>query len=65
MLSFAGGKCLHGGAPVSRGVRYILAVFLYIDVSSSSQRASATELPIAKRQKIEFGQESHTFSFQF
>lgn len=33
MLSFAGGRSLHGGAPVSRGVRYILAVFLYVATS--------------------------------
>ena len=31
MISFLGNRCLHGGTPVSRGVRYILAIFLYLD----------------------------------
>lgn len=31
MVSFLGNRCLHGGTPVTRGVRYILAIFLYID----------------------------------
>ena len=31
MLSFMGNECLHGGSPLSSGVRYILAIFLYLD----------------------------------
>jgi len=31
MISFLGNRCLHGGTPVSGGVRYILAIFLYLD----------------------------------
>eukprot|EP00536_Pseudo-nitzschia_multiseries_P010188 jgi/Psemu1/288948/fgenesh1_pg.304_\ len=31
MISFLGNRCLHGGTPVTRGVRYILAIFLYQD----------------------------------
>lgn len=31
MASFKGNRCLHGGNPVTRGVRYILAIFLFRD----------------------------------
>lgn len=31
MISFLGSRCLHGGNPVTHGVRYILAIFLYLD----------------------------------
>lgn len=31
MVSFRGNQCLHGGNPVTRGVRYILAIFLFLD----------------------------------
>ena len=31
MVSFLGNRCLHGGSPVTSGVRYILAIFLYLD----------------------------------
>jgi hypothetical protein len=36
MVSFRGNKCLHGGNPVTNGVRYILAIFLYLDEVLSS-----------------------------
>eukprot|EP00535_Pseudo-nitzschia_heimii_P005505 CAMPEP_0197186362 /NCGR_PEP_ID=MMETSP1423-20130617/13769_1 /TAXON_ID=476441 /ORGANISM="Pseudo-nitzschia heimii, Strain UNC1101" /LENGTH=796 /DNA_ID=CAMNT_0042637651 /DNA_START=28 /DNA_END=2415 /DNA_ORIENTATION=+ len=31
MVSFLGNQCLHGGNPVTRSVRFILAIFLYLD----------------------------------
>lgn len=31
MLSFAGGEILHGGDPLLYGIRYILAVFLFLE----------------------------------
>ena len=31
MLSFAGGELLHGGDPLLHGIRYILAVFLFLE----------------------------------
>ncbi len=31
MVSFLGNQCLHGGNPVTRGERYILAIFLFQD----------------------------------
>lgn len=31
MVSFLGNQCLHGGSPVTKGVRFILAIFLYLD----------------------------------
>lgn len=37
MVSFAGNRCLHCGNPVTRGVRYILAIFLYLDEDLSSE----------------------------
>jgi hypothetical protein len=35
MASFLGNQCLHGGNPVTRGVRYILAIFLFRDTDLS------------------------------
>ena len=31
MVSFLGNQCLHGGNPVTHGIRYILAIFLFLD----------------------------------
>ena len=41
MVSFRGNQCLHGGNPVTRGVRYILAIFLFLD--NDLARESAEE----------------------
>jgi hypothetical protein len=64
VLSFRGDQMLHGGEAVTRGVRYILAVFLYYDedsiddISSKETKRSATELnkllTESKRQKSDF-----------
>ena len=43
VLSFPGGSILHGGEPIVRGTRYILAVFAYIAGSPASGN-SATSL---------------------
>jgi hypothetical protein len=40
MVSFTGGKIVHGGLPVIAGVRYILPVFLFL----SHNRSSAPEV---------------------
>ena len=64
LVSFAGNRLLHGGNVVTKGVRYILAVFMYLDKdvdgwkgdqfnTSVSQRRSLHEtFREAKRQKI-------------
>jgi len=38
MVSFLGNQCLHGGSPVTNGVRFILAIFLYLDDDLSYQK---------------------------
>ena len=71
LVSFAGNRLLHGGNVVTKGVRYILAVFMYLDKdvdgwkgdqfnTSVSQRRSLHEtFREAKRQK------TSGFSFGF
>jgi hypothetical protein len=36
IVSFRGNQTLHGGSPVTSGVRYILAIFLYLDDDTST-----------------------------
>ena len=43
LVAFEGGL-LHGGEPVSRGVRYILACFMYVDDCGEGGVAGAGEL---------------------
>lgn len=41
VLSFPGGSILHGGEPIVRGTRYILAVFAYIAGTPAALRQPA------------------------
>jgi hypothetical protein len=41
VLSFPGGVMLHGGEPISRGTRYILAVFAYLHGTAKAPTAAA------------------------
>ncbi len=45
MVSFLGNHCLHGGDPVTRGERYILAIFLFHDrdLASSGEGSKGTK----------------------
>jgi hypothetical protein len=38
MVSFSGGRIVHGGLPVVAGVRYILPVFLFLSHASPEPR---------------------------
>ena len=74
LVSFLGNQCLHGGNPVTRGVRYILAIFLFQDrdlaCNSSEEEKSETngtkrgdgaiskESIISKRPKKDDGKQS-------
>ena len=42
VLSFPGGSILHGGEPIVRGTRYILAVFAYIAGSPASGNSASS-----------------------
>jgi hypothetical protein len=71
LVSFRGNKLLHGGNVVTQGVRFILAVFLYLDGDSSTSKEqelggtrsimSGTLSQESKRQKTSEG----GFSFGF
>ena len=52
MVSFLGSKCLHGGNPVTRGVRFILAIFLYLDkkVAHNPLRQRDKNAPVKKNE---------------
>ena len=57
LVSFRGNQLLHGGNVVTQGVRWILAVFLYLDDhdgnrTSSSSTAKEHELEAGTRQSI-------------
>jgi hypothetical protein len=63
VLSFRGDQLLHGGEAVTRGVRYILAVFLYYDdnnsevkdtVKKEKRKTKLNELFVSKKSKTEF-----------
>ena len=43
LVTFAGSKVLHGGNVVTKGVRYILAVFMYLDKECSMDADGKTE----------------------
>ena len=57
MVSFRGNQCLHGGNPVTRGVRYILAIFLFLDndlaCESSKEERNNAETNGSKRKDHE------------
>ncbi len=73
MVSFAGGSLQHGGTPITKGHRYILAVFLYITkinnvLATNDDNVNSNVSPVQKKQKIDFSvrpEDSHLFSFQF
>jgi hypothetical protein len=44
LVTFRGDKMLHGGNPVTRGIRYILAVFMYLD-DDDDDACRGKELP--------------------
>lgn len=44
LVTFRGDKLLHGGNVVTKGVRYILAVFLYLDIDSCSSGGGAPNM---------------------
>jgi hypothetical protein len=73
LVTFAGSKVLHGGNVVIQGVRYILAVFMYLDkvYMDDADTAEKTKEPSFhetisefKRQKTS-GQKTSGFSFGF
>jgi len=71
-LSFCGGETLHGGEAVTRGVRYILAVFLYYDEDSETVPASQPSKRDATRSGVmnifresKLKKSEGTFSFGF
>jgi hypothetical protein len=53
VLSFAGGEMLHGGDPLLYGIRYILAVFLFLEKDNENGRNSDEEENILKEIKKE------------
>ncbi len=57
MVSFRGNQCLHGGNPVTRGVRYILAIFLFLDrdlaCESGEEERNKEEINGSKRKDHE------------
>jgi len=74
MVSFLGNHCLHGGNPVTRGERYILAIFLFHDRDLASteeaskgtkrtEEAISTSSVLAKRSKQDEDESQFSFSF--
>ncbi len=59
IVSFRGNQLLHGGNVVTKGSRYILAVFLYLDDDTCCE----TE-PLSKRRKV-LEESENGFSFNF
>lgn len=59
VLSFPGGSILHGGEPIVRGTRYILAVFAYIAGTPAAPRqpaaASSSKHPAASVEEADGG----------
>jgi hypothetical protein len=68
MVSFRGNKVLHGGSPVTKGVRYILAIFLYLDEDICGDQATTTGIGKRKRREAAVADETKSnggFSFSF
>ncbi|KAG7369572.1 hypothetical protein IV203_027318 [Nitzschia inconspicua] len=58
MVSFRGNKTLHGGSPVTSGIRYILAIFLYLDNDAAvhlSKSGDDIETSCLKRKRDQLG----------
>jgi tetratricopeptide (TPR) repeat protein len=70
VISFRGDTLLHGGQAVTRGVRYILAVFLYYDASGATPNdnvriATKRDQSELNRQIMKSKQQKIEFSFNF
>ena len=61
ILSFPGGGLEHAGDPLSRGTRYIIAVFLFIDFSDNKRKHADVE----RVRKLEVDAEAGQFRFNF
>lgn len=61
MVSFRGNQLLHGGNVVTRGVRYIVAIFLYLDDDTCGGENGE---PISKRPKL-FSENTKNSGFAF
>ncbi|KAG7345738.1 hypothetical protein IV203_033269 [Nitzschia inconspicua] len=62
MVSFQGNKSLHGGSPVTSGIRYILAIFLYLDNDAAvhiSKSGDDIETTCLKRKRNQLGFDTH------
>jgi hypothetical protein len=72
MVSFRGNQTLHGGSPVTSGIRYILAIFLYLDDDTSTTPSDGMDSDgnSFKRKRVEEGNGETTsngdgFTFSF
>jgi hypothetical protein len=52
LISFRGNKCLHGGSPVTHGIRYILAIFLYLDKDTACYDNNTEDTELKSQQSI-------------
>jgi hypothetical protein len=64
LVTFRGNQLLHGGNVVTQGVRYILAVFMYLDDDTCSDEKGSSG-HASKRQKILGEESAGGFSFGF
>lgn len=64
LVTFRGNQMLHGGNVVTKGVRYILAVFMYLDDDTCSSDENGSGPASSKRQKL-LGENADGFSFSF
>ena len=53
VLSFAGGNIIHGGDPLISGIRYILAVFLYLEKEVENDVKQITKFEDEKETEAE------------
>jgi len=58
-MCFAGGL-VHGGYPVTRGTRWILTVFLYVNANESGEDPGYTLRALDKLRTNMKNQETHT-----
>lgn len=64
LVSFRGNQLLHGGNVVTKGERFILAVFLYLDEGQGSKRQCNPENLVTESSK-RFKEGDSSFSFGF
>lgn len=65
LVSFRGNQCLHGGNPVNGGVRYILAMFLYLDEDLAATDPSFNDNEEQQKESDTTKDETTGFSFGF